>query len=304
MPDQWTPNLEDVPVEESLDLVIATRQREALQAYDVQLQPDAEQALRQACREALDHLRSARAVPFGPDVYLDEDEYLAVAESVVGADHPVLATVGRAGHLEQLELSSSPRVWFYAVVVGDDPDSRWAFVRKSDPHVVTKGRSVVFTGANALRVLKTPVFVFEDRFDVIIGGGGIAALRTTPFEILFRHAEQLDERAEAWIKTISEQVAIDDESASLLLSESKRSTSIARRVRSIHDRGHLAGVGMATIRAAAESRGLDVTSLFDGENLVLREGTDLQGVLRLLNEDLFAGALTGQEFAADRKRVV
>lgn len=85
---------------------------------------------------------------------------------------------------------------------------------------------------------------------------------------------------------------------------SKRNSNLARKVRSIHDRNHLANVDVATIRVAAGERSFDLDALFDGDNLVITEDTDLMGLLRLLNEDLFAGVLTGQEFAADRKRTV
>jgi len=304
MTNGWQADPAAVPIEEALTLVVAERTRQGLFAYVIDLRDDAEAALRHACRTTLEELASAEAITFGPDVYLDRGEYLAVPQDVIGADHPVLRVLGEAGTLGQLPANDIPRLWFYAVLVGDDPENRTAFIRKTDPHVVTRGGGFVLTLGDALRVIDNPVFVMEDRFDLIVFDEGLAVLRLTPFEIMFRQADELEARADEWVTGISDHVAVSPEGLGILTEGARRNTRVARRLRSIYDRGHLQGVEVATIRQAAAERGLEPDELFDGERLLITAETDLMVLLRLLNEDLFSGGLTGQEFAADRKRAV
>lgn len=60
-------------------------------------------------------------------------------------------------------------------------------------------------------------------------------------------------------------------------------------MRSIFDSGHLETVTLAQLKAAAKDQGLDVSSLFSKDGLVVTEETDTLTLLALLNEDLFKG---------------
>lgn len=179
-----------------------------------------------------------------------------------------------------------------------------AFVRKTDPHLTAKPGWVVGSLGQTLSRLDDPVFVLESRFDVIVLPEGLAVLNGTPFEVLFRRAEEMEDRVDTWAGAISEYIPIAGDGLQKLLEASRRSVRLEKRLRSIYDSGHLENVTLDQLKAAAEDQGLDVASLFSKDGLVITEKTDTLTLLAFLNEDLFKGGLTGTKFAADRKRTV
>jgi hypothetical protein len=177
-------------------------------------------------------------------------------------------------------------------------------VRKTDPHLTARPGWVISSLGEALSRIDDPVFVLESRFDVIVLPDGLAVLNATPFETLFRAAEEMSERVVTWADAITDHFPIAGDGESLLVDAARRSSRLAKRMRSIYDSGHLAAVTLSQLRAAAKQQGLDVASLFSKDGLVINKDTDTLTLLALLNEDLFKGGLTGTKFAADRKRAV
>jgi hypothetical protein len=304
MTNGWPPDLNGLEIEGALTLLVVSRSRSGLEPYAVDLREDAEAAFREACHTTLTELQAAQVVVFGPDVYLESGEYLAVPDHVVGLDHPILDLLHNAGAAEALAPTDIPRLWFYAVLVGDNPDDRLAFIRKADPHIVAKTGRAIMTLGDALRVINRPVFVIDERFDLLVLPGGLAVAYMTPFEVLFRGTDEMEARVDVWATAISDNIQIAPEDLELLVESARRNSRLGRKMRSIYERGHLANVQIATIRDAAAAMGLDVAAIFEGDRLLIREDSDLTMLLRLLNEDLFEGALTGQDFAADRKRLL
>lgn len=112
----------------------------------------------------------------------------------------------------------------------------------------------------------------------------------------------MSERVITWADAITDHFPIAGDGEGMLIEAARRSSRLAKRMRSIHDSGHLETVTLAQLRAAAKDQGLDVSSLFSKDGLVVTEETDTLTLLALLNEDLFKGGLTGTAYSADRKR--
>ncbi len=234
MAKKWLPEFDDIPIDEALTLVVARKKGKGVEGWVVDLGPEAEDDLREACRRSLEYLETADAVAFSPDALIDEGEYLAVPKHVVGADHAILEMLREAGALDQLDAHHIPKLWFYAVVLGNDPDSRTAFIRKSNPHVVARAGRFIMSLGQALTVIKKPVFVIDDRFDVVTSEGGLAVLNSTPFETLFRGADEMGERVGVWVTAVSDHLPIDGDGAELLEEACRRNARFARRLRSIY----------------------------------------------------------------------
>jgi hypothetical protein len=66
------------------------------------------------------------------------------------------------------------------------------------------------------------------------------------------------------------------------------------------DRGHLASVGIAEVRAHVAELELDEAEFIEDDELVI-DDQDPFKLMYLLNEDLFRGGLTSQGFVSDRK---
>jgi len=305
MKSQWRPDLEAIPVDEALTLVVTWKKGKELEGRMVRVASDVASALRDACRQTLHSLRESEAVAYGPDAHIDAGEYMAVPRGVVDEETlHILDLLERASGLETLDPRRiPPKLWFYAAVVGDEPKRRAAFIRKMDPHRIAKPGNILATLGETLSRVEQPVFVLESRFDLLALSDGLVVLNTTAFETLFRSAPELGERVPVWAGAITKHLPIDNEGTKRLVEAAKRNSRLARRLRSIYQQGHLVNVTVAQLRREARNQGLDEAALFEGDKLVIDESTDIDALLRLLNEDLFTGGLTGRKYAADRKRV-
>lgn len=301
----WLPDLETIPIDEALTLVVAWKRGKTLEGRMVRTTSNVASEVRDACRRTVQELREREAVSYGPDAHVEANEYMAVPRSVVDEETMhVLDLLGRASALDVLDPRDiPPKLWFYAAILGDEPERRAAFIRKTDPHRIAKPGNILATLGESLSRVEQPLFVLESRFDLLALPEGLVVLNATAFETLFRGAPELGERIPVWAASITQHLPIDNEGAGRLVEAAKRNSRLARRLRSIYEQGHLVNVTIAQLRQEARTQGLDETALFDGDKLVIDESTDIDALLRLLNEDLFTGGLSGRKYAADRKRV-
>src|SRR5438105_4918724 len=98
---RWHPSSVDVPLDEAITLLVATSSRKSPSGYVVGLRHDAEEILRQAVARTVESINSGSEVAFGPDVYVEDGEYMAVPSEIVG-DHIVLDLLSNSGNLDQL----------------------------------------------------------------------------------------------------------------------------------------------------------------------------------------------------------
>jgi hypothetical protein len=264
---------------------------------------EVEEELRTACRETLEWLQDCAVVGYGPDAHVESAEYMAVPMQVVADEaYAVLDLLRRASALDRLSATHIPRqLWFYAAVVGDEPERRAAFVRKADPHRSAKAGRFFTTLGEVLSKIDEPVFVLEHRFELVVVEGGLAVINPVAFETLFRGAPELEKRIPRWAEAISDYLPIADDGAERLVAVATRNSRLARRLRSISERGHLKNVTIDRVREEIKAQGLDETRLIENGALVVDE-EDPGTLLRLLNEDLFIGGLSDTPYAADRKR--
>jgi hypothetical protein len=235
---------------------------------------------------------------------VESGEYMAVPVRVVADEaYAVLDLLRRASAPDWLSATQIPRLlWFYAAVVGDEPERRTAFVRKADPHKFAKAGRFFLTFGEALSKIDEPVFMLEHRFDLlIVEEGGLAVINPVAFEMLFRGAPELAKRIPHWAQAISDHLPIAGDGVDRLVEAAARDVRLARRLKSIAESGHLENVTMDRLRKEIKAQGLDKAGLIENGALVI-DAEDPSTLLRLLNEDLFVGGLSGIAYAADRKR--
>ena len=90
------------------------------------------------------------------------------------------------------------------------------------------------------------------------------------------------------------------DSVEALKDVAKRDSRLWRRLREIHERGHLATVSLDKVRQYAADMGLDPDALVVDKKLVF-DAANRFPILQLLNEDLYHGFLTDDPFEAQRK---
>jgi len=283
-------------------LVVGWRRGGSIVGGKVKLGRAVAGALRDVCSESLARLAGREAKAYSAETSLEPEEYLLVPQSALDSAHPVLSLIAGAAQLESLDAARLPQrpLVFYAIVIGDDPSMRTGFVRKANPiQGVGRGRFLTMFD-DALVRLQTPVFAFDDRVDLIVLPEGLVVTNLTAFELLFKGEEVLVERLPEFVAEIAVHLPLDDEAAMELESRARSDSRLRRRLVSLHERGHLASVSLADIRREARVQGLDPKKLIRGGKLVVSE-IEAATLLKLLNEDLFIGGLSGARFAAERK---
>jgi hypothetical protein len=126
MATRWRPNLDEIPIEGALPLVVAWRVRGELDAAMVPTSSEVADGIREGCARFVERLKELKAIGYDPDGHIDRGTWMAVPMRVVEEEaSSVLSVLGRASALERLSARDIPaRLLFYASVLGDDPEKR------------------------------------------------------------------------------------------------------------------------------------------------------------------------------------
>jgi hypothetical protein len=284
----------------SITLQVASRRRDSIEGGHLNIADRAVALLRERSGRTLLDLEPMDSRPYWPDANLAEGEYYEIPRRDLedslgvlrfldmGADTPLLAPEDLAG-----------RLLFYSVVRGDDPERTVAFVAKSNP-ARELGRGLLLTPhGDTLTTVETPVFLFEDRVDLVVGPETVLVLNQLAFEQWFRESPAIAEHIDKWIVGIDTSLPFAGEGKAMLAKRAETNSRVRRLLRNISERGHLRGVSMERIRLHLHDQGLDATQYLDGDALLVSE--DPGPLLKMLNEDLFRGGLTSMPFVSDNK---
>ena len=102
------------------------------------------------------------------------------------------------------------------------------------------------------------------------------------------------------VEGIAEHLPHAGNGAEVLAEKARANGRLRRRLRAIHDRGHLGDVDIETVRNHIREVGLSEDERIAGDELVVDEA-DPMTLLYLLNEDFFTGGLTTIGFRSERK---
>jgi len=313
---KWAFDPEAVDVNEgALTLVVVRRSGKALVGSRIEVDEGVEEALRDICRKTLDRLRETEPAHFGPDVRIDRGEYLAVPDvslilpsgvapqSDIETDVELRELLGRASSLERLsarDLSSG--FLLYAVVIGDDPSDRHAFVRKANPRSAVKPGRLVTAFGDRLQRIEQQLFVLDDHFDLVIGSGGLAALSQAVFEQLFRDTEIMMKRIPVYVKALTSTLVLSDDGADRLAEQCLAKPRLAKKLRALYENRLLrpGKITIANVRAEAKRQGVDPAKVIRGNKLVF-DDDEPNVLLELLNEDLYTGGLSKTRYRAGSK---
>ena len=237
------------------------------------------------------------------DAELADDEFFLIEDGQLPEELRAFAQIaGQAGTADPVaanELNFRSR--FYAVVVGDSK-ARVVFLRKADPVMATSSRRTIFrVGQGLLDQVDGPVFAFSDDFHLVLGPDWAAVLDQRPFEQLFRTVSLVDQHIKAWTESITDHLPMAPGSANALLEAARSDSRLWRKLKTIHQRGHLASVGSEQLRAYAKTMDVDPDEVLNSDGELIFDSATRFSVIHLLNEDLFRGGLTEEVFEAQRK---
>jgi hypothetical protein len=268
--------------------------------------------LRSVAIEWRDSLSGQQAAVWTPDADIADDVYLVTPAESAGT-HPVLAAslqqhgtflaaLRNAAALPLLSAQElpAPELACYAVVVGDDPETRAVFIRRMNPRRGLRQGKRFTVYRDALMRVDDPILAFDEWFDLILVGDQLVVLSQTAFMSLFRDNAALAAQVPDWVGQLAGHLPLAAGGGDLLAELAQRNTRIRTRLESIVRRGHLADVDIDQIVEAMEAVGLEVDEYIEDDALVIEAGTAAT-LLHFLNEDFFLGGLSDAAFRADRK---
>ncbi len=242
-------------------------------------------------------VRSSR--PYSPEIdIVPHDEYASATTRELDGDDPTLALLHEAGLLDATDARRLPRrsLLYYAIVFPGVA----AFVRKTNPYL-SANRGRIFTRlANTLVEVEEPLFAFDRTVDFVITPDAIYISSLNAFEYLFKDDAYITRNIPIWIGAITSSLDVAAGGVDVLEKHCRSNTRLRRRLESIAARHHLAKVTATQLRKEMTRLALDPTKLMKGSRLVISDDT-VADVLKLLNEDLFVGGLSGAHFEVDKK---
>jgi hypothetical protein len=331
----WSLDASAVDITGDVTLVVSRRSGKSLQGFKIEFDTKAGEVIREVCRETLHRIAERSARQYEPSLHIDPaSEYLAVpdaelvqheafrpkrrrrsgdAEEPVGGVNPATVTIEtdpqvrdllrRASGLGRLpaERLTEYTFQFYAAVVGSNPIARIAFVRKTNPARVLRRGRMVFAYGDRLRSIEDPLLLLDERFDLVVAPDGIAVLDQAVFEQLFRDVKVLNERYPVYARAFST-LQLDQNQIETLVERCRHNSRLGNRLRQIYESGHLAAgnVTMSDVKREINKLGLPRGVLLKDGRLDFT-GADPDTILKLLNDDLFIGGLSGVPYEVGSK---
>jgi hypothetical protein len=258
------------------------------------------QHMRASATKAIERIRLGEGRPYDPNDEPDDECFYLEADREELLDTALLDEVQKGASLPLIspdDLRSRSLV-LYALVVGSDPSQLTAFVRRGNPVQLAK-KSLVAVFDNTLTRIEKPILTFDEFFDLVIFPGNVAILNQKNFEALFKESEAVLAKTAEWANNLETALPMSADSKDYLATRLQRLPTVRRKVLSILRSGYLAGLTPDLLRAKMTENGLDPDQLMDGDKLINKETE--HDVLLLLNEDLWTGDFSGEQYAASKK---
>jgi hypothetical protein len=290
---------------QDIALIVAWRERGGFQFGQVDTARAVSQHLRILVDDVENALQEKESRRYSIEADVEDNEYMTASLDGREEEAALRDSIVNLDGMDQVgsqELPDRP-LTFYAVVLGNRPARRTAYIRKSNPMKVAKPGWGLFEFGDTLTSIANPVFVVEDRFDLILRPDTIDVLSPKVFESLFYELTGVDARVRGWVRNISRHLPMDDGVVDLLATACRAKPRLRRRLHAIQERGHLAEVTLQQFRREVRRHGYQATRFIRNGEIIADED-DYGVLLQILNEDLFRGGLTDEEFAAERKTPV
>jgi hypothetical protein len=294
----------DIDMQAAATLVVAWQSGRTAQARTVRAGGPVIDVLRQYAGESLERIIAGTGRQYNPDDEQDDDSSYLYAERDELLDTALLEQIeqGASLLLATTEEVRSQRLLLYALLVGNDPESRTAFIRKTNPVMLaTKGLVAIFN--DTLYRVEQPIFAFDNSFDVILSADEVLILSQRNFEALFKESEAVLAKTEKWAEELGRHVPISADAQVWLAGRLRQNSVMRRKVESVLRSKYLDKLTIDELRRRMPEHGLDPDELISAGKLVINKDTE-KSVLLLLNEDLWTGDFSGSKYASARKSVM
>jgi hypothetical protein len=295
------PLSEETDMSAMATLVVAWRSGRNTYVRVVKAGGDVIEGLREHAKAVLDKIADGQGRPYNPD---DEQEaecpFLTSDQSEL-LDTALVEQLRRGASLPSATSDDIRRrsLALYALLIGNDPDSRITFVRKGSP-VRLATKSIVGVFDDTLTRVRQPILAFDSTFDAVLQQNAVWVMNQKNFEALFKESEAVLAKTEEWAESLNSFVPMADDSQQWLAQRLRQNSVMRRKVQSILHSPYLRTLTPDMLRKKMAAHGLSPENLMKDDTLVFNKDTE-QDILLFLNEDLWTGDFSGEHYAATRK---
>jgi hypothetical protein len=289
-----------------IELVVARRKtKHGIAAATIPINRDVGDELRGIVTEVVDRVTEDRLTGrhWSAETSWENDEYQIVPRHKLDPDNPVLTAL-ESPAIPDMSPDSlrDPTLLLYAIVAGSG-DNRMLFIRKTNPRYSAGTRVFAILGGEHLSRIDYPLFSFDRRCDMIlVPGHGLLSFTEIPFDQLFRDSPALQAKVTASASDLAPNLMTAD-STEVLAAAATRWARIRRKVLAMNERKHLGNVTAQDLKLELKRLGYNPNDYITKGMLDITD-SNVQDVVRVLNEDLFKGGLSKERFEAERKRPV
>ncbi|HEX5115164.1 MAG TPA: Kiwa anti-phage protein KwaB-like domain-containing protein [Pseudonocardiaceae bacterium] len=258
-------------------------------------------SLRQYANDALAKIASNEGRAYDPNDEQDDETVHLDAGLDELLDTALLEVIQRGASLPLVSLDDlrTRSLALYALVIGRDPENLAAFVRRRNPvQLARKGLVALFD--QTLTRVEQPLLAFDDTYDVVIFPGSVSILNQNNFEAIFKESEAVLAKTAEWVGDLARALPISGEGKEWLAKRLRETSVMRRKVLSILKSDYLPTLTPDVLKVKMRERGLDPSLLMSDDELVITRDTE-KDILLLLNEDLWTGDFSGEQYAAARK---
>ena len=293
--------IEEIDIAEAATLIVAWRAGRTARGAVLRAGGQVIDAMRGYAREALQIITSGHGRPYNPDDEQDEDAAFLTASQDELLDTALLEQLRTGSSLPLIGADELRKqtLALYALLIGNDPGSRVIFVRKGNP-VSLAAKGVVAVFDDALTRVTRPILAFDSTFDVILLGSSVWILNQKNFEGLFKESEAVLARTSEWVNQLSQVLPIADDGQEWLATRLRQNSVMRRKVHNILRSHYLPKLTPDILRARMSAHGLIPEDLMKDGALIFNGDTE-KDLLLFLNEDLWTGDFSGDQYAAARK---
>jgi hypothetical protein len=258
-------------------------------------------ALRGYAKQSLQTVQAPRGRPYNPDSIQEAEDIYLTANQEELLDTALLEQIQRGASLPQVQPDELTRrkLALYAVLIGNDPNSRLIFVRKGNPvSLASKGIVTIFD--QTLTRVTQPILAFDSTFDMMLYMNEAWIFNQIHFEALFKESDAVLAQTAQWVDDLGKILPIAEGGRPYLQQRLRKNSIMRRKVQSILRSDYLPKLTPDVLIKSMVQHGLDPSKLMLNSELVFSKETE-RDMLLLLNEDLWFGEFSGDQYAAARK---
>ncbi|WP_190394411.1 Kiwa anti-phage protein KwaB-like domain-containing protein [Nocardiopsis quinghaiensis] len=292
----------NIPTSGSATLIGAWRTGKKVHGRYIRFGGDLQSELQRYAKEAAERITTGTGKDYDPDDEKGEADFLKIQHEEL-QDTAVVEVLKKATTLQNADSRElkKKKLAFYSLILGDNPERRSIFIKVGNPIKLAE-KSLVGIFDNSLTQIKDPVFQFEDNWDIVITEWGVWSFNQKAFERLFKETEVVLARTREWVEKLATLIPIAEEDIEGFAERVRSNSHLRAKVTSLLRKPHIESLDTKVLREKMISRGLDPEVYMPNGTISLKKENQ-DHVIRLLNEDLFSGDFSGEQYAASKKSV-